>query len=51
MSGLRRDQLQGLLSRGYEQAFQAAVLASYDKVTERQESEQTERRAKIMLVQ
>jgi hypothetical protein len=51
MSRLRRDQLQGLLSRGYEQAFQAAVLARYDEVTQQQETEQTERRAKIMLVQ
>ncbi len=30
---LRRDQVQRLLSRGYEQRFQAAVLARYDAVT------------------
>jgi hypothetical protein len=30
MGRLRRDQLEGLLSRGYERAFQVAVLARYD---------------------
>jgi hypothetical protein len=29
MGRLRRDQLEGLLSRGYERAFQTAVLARY----------------------
>ena len=31
MGRLRRDQLEQLLSRGYERAFQAAVLARYDE--------------------
>jgi hypothetical protein len=30
MGRLRRDQLEGLLSRGYEAAFRSAVLARYD---------------------
>jgi hypothetical protein len=33
MGRLRRDQLEGLLSRGYEPAFKRAVLARYDAIT------------------
>ena len=51
MSRLRRDQLQGLLSRGYEQGFQTAVLARYDEAMHEAEPQPAERRAKIMLVQ
>jgi hypothetical protein len=32
MGRLRRDQLEGLLSRGYEPAFKRAVLARYDAI-------------------
>ena len=32
VGGLRRDQLERLLARGYERTFQAAVLARYDEV-------------------
>ena len=32
MGRLRRDQLEGLLSRGYEPAFTRAVLARYDAI-------------------
>ena len=51
MSRLGRSQLEGLLSRGYERAFQLAVLARHDEMAEQQERQTVERRAKIVLVQ
>jgi len=48
MAGLRRDQLEGLLSRGYELAFKTAVLTRYDLVASRDTVELLHPREKRM---
>lgn len=52
MGRLRRDQLEGLLSRGYERAFQAAVLARYhaNVPTEEAQYQHDKRRPQLAVV-